>query len=96
MRHRRSVRTVDTLSVVDGDRNLIDRGSGLYVVLSSNAIPFADSVLYEGKADGAKNTLRTRLPACFRRFRDPSSRPHARREQMNVNFRTNQGKLYAT
>ncbi len=57
------------------DRSIIAAGAGVYVFTSDDQALSPTNVKYVGKADGAKQTLRSRLSVYFRRFAKPNGKP---------------------
>lgn len=82
--------------VLDLDPEAAPLGAGIYVY-TENDLPLSPTnVLYVGKADGARQTLRSRIGVYLRRFRSPTGKPskHAGLEQLNGHFRTRPTALF--
>lgn len=56
-------------------RELIPHGAGIYVFSTDDQALTATNVLYVGKADGARQTLRSRLGVYFRKFARQTCKP---------------------
>ena len=81
----------------DLDTNRIPPGAGLYAFSSDAATLSSKNALYIGKADGARQTLRTRIGVYLRRFAAyPGGRParHHGMEQLARYYGTHAGLLY--
>jgi hypothetical protein len=84
-------------AIRDLDASIIPPGAGLYAFTTDAAALTARNALYVGKADGARQTLRTRIGAYLRRFAAyPAGRPsrHHGMEQLARYHREHAGMLY--
>jgi hypothetical protein len=79
------------------DRKNIPPGAGLYAFTRDNGLLARANALYIGKADGARQTLRSRLAAYLRRFAVyPAGNPalHAGMEQLAEYYCKDKKSLY--
>lgn len=78
------------------DRAVIPPGAGIYIFSTDNQALSARNVVYVGKADGARQTLQTRLGVYFRRFARPAGKPskHAGLENLFALYQQAPNALY--
>jgi len=84
-----TIRNLDTTKILPG--------TGIYAFTSDSGALTAGNALYIGKADGARQTLRTRIGAYLRRFAAyPGGRPsrHRGMERLAQYYGTHAGLLY--
>lgn len=77
-------------------RDVIPAGAGIYVFSIDDQALSGRNVVYIGKADGAHQTLRSRLGVYFRRFARPGGKPskHAGLEYLCKCYQQTPNALY--
>ncbi len=77
------------------NRSEIPPGAGIYAFTTNTAPLSKENVLYIGKADGAKQTLRTRLSVYFRHFASNRlTSEHSGLEDLARHYQQNPSRLY--
>jgi hypothetical protein len=76
------------------DKALLPLGAGIYVFTSSKAVPNRANALYVGKADGAMQTLRTRVGSYLSRFRGGKPSTHGGKEDLLDYYFANPSRLF--
>jgi excinuclease UvrABC nuclease subunit len=76
--------------------SVIAEGAGIYIFTSDDQALSPHNVLYVGKADGSRQTLRSRLRSYLRRFAKTGGPPskHAGKEELHEYYCSTPNALY--